>query len=229
MTIITRESQLERHVTPRKGGKASIKYIVIHDTGNTAPLAGAITHQKYFHTTNRKASADFVVDDTNVIKLNDYTKYFTWHAGDGKGKYGIKNSNSVGIELCVDKGGDLTKTYQHAYYLIINLMKELQVPIERVVRHYDASRKICPNHMSANNWKAWYDFKDNLKHMLTNPHVPQIEKSNNVVDINYKGMLIKNVECILKDDCHYIKVRDFYENKLHQKVNWQNNIIYISD
>ena len=41
-------------------------------------------------------------------------------------------------------------------------MKELNIPIERVVRHYDASRKSCPNSMSKNNWAEWHLFKQKL-------------------------------------------------------------------
>ncbi|MBD8926751.1 MAG: hypothetical protein EGR89_12365 [[Eubacterium] rectale] len=43
------------------------------------------------------------------------------------------------------------------------LMSELNIPIERVVRHFDASRKNCPASMSANNWMEWYKFKERLK------------------------------------------------------------------
>ena len=42
-------------------------------------------------------------------------------------------------------------------------MSELNIPIERVVRHFDASRKNCPASMSANNWAEWYKFKEMLK------------------------------------------------------------------
>jgi len=38
-------------------------------------------------------------------------------------------------------------------------MAELGVPAERVVRHYDASRKNCPATMAANSWAKWSEFK----------------------------------------------------------------------
>ena len=43
-----------------------------------------------------------------------------------------------------------------------SLMKELNIPIERVVRHYDASRKNCPASMSQNSWALWNTFKKRL-------------------------------------------------------------------
>lgn len=39
-------------------------------------------------------------------------------------------------------------------------MKELDIPAERVIRHYDASRKNCPASMSENNWEKWKKFKE---------------------------------------------------------------------
>lgn len=38
----------------------------------------------------------------------------------------------------------------------------LNIPPERVVRHYDASRKNCPATMRPNDWARWYDFKRKL-------------------------------------------------------------------
>jgi hypothetical protein len=41
-------------------------------------------------------------------------------------------------------------------------MNVLDIPAERVVRHYDASRKPCPGIMSSNNWSNWWAFKTQL-------------------------------------------------------------------
>ena len=41
-------------------------------------------------------------------------------------------------------------------------MAELNIPPERVVRHYDASRKNCPASMSNNDWAYWQDFKNRI-------------------------------------------------------------------
>lgn len=139
-----------------------IKYIVIHDTGNSKKGANAENHYKYFNGGNRNASADFFVDDKQTLCVNDYYKYYTWHVGDGKGKYGITNSNSIGIEICINSDGDRQKAIERTIILVRQLMIELNIPIERVVRHYDASRKSCPNSMKANNWAEWCEFKKKL-------------------------------------------------------------------
>lgn len=141
---------------------AKIKYIVIHDTGNKSKGADADAHFNYFNGGNRSSSADFFVDDKKILQINDYNKYYTWHVGDGKGKYGITNQNSIGIEICVNADGDYNKAFLNAVELTKYLMKELNIPDERVVRHYDASRKNCPASMNANNWAKWEEFKELL-------------------------------------------------------------------
>lgn len=81
---------------------------------------------------------------------------------DGKGKYGITNKNSLGIEMCVDKNNVVSaKTEANTIELTKYLMKKYNVPASNVVRHYDASRKSCPN-WSANGWSRWTEFKKKL-------------------------------------------------------------------
>lgn len=144
-------------------GGTPIRYIVVHDTGNPSRGANATAHYNYFNGGDRSSSADFFVDDTQVLCVNDYYKYYTWHCGDGRGKYGITNRNSVGIEFCINVDSDRNKTLERAAQLVRELMQELNIPIERVVRHYDASRKNCPQSMSGNGWAQWYKFKEKLK------------------------------------------------------------------
>ncbi len=144
-------------------GGTPIRYIVVHDTGNPSRGANATAHYNYFNGGDRSSSADFFVDDTQVLCVNDYYKYYTWHCGDGRGKYGITNRNSVGIEFCINVDSDRDKTLERTAQLVRELMQELNIPIDRVVRHYDASRKNCPQSMSGNGWAQWYKFKEKLK------------------------------------------------------------------
>ena len=144
-------------------GGIPIRYIVVHDTGNPSRGANATAHYNYFNGGDRSSSADFFVDDTQVLCVNDYYKFYTWHCGDGHGKYGITNRNSVGIEFCINVDSDRDKTLERTAQLVRELMQELNIPIDRVVRHYDASRKNCPQSMSGNGWAQWYEFKEKLK------------------------------------------------------------------
>ena len=158
MEIIKKQIAYNR--TRRKG---KICYIVIHDTGNKSNGADADSHFKYFNGGNRNSSADFFVDDKKILQINDYNIYNTWQVGDGKGKYGITNGNSIGIEICVNADGDYNIAFTNAIKLTKHLMKELNIPAKNVVRHYDASRKNCPASMSENNWEKWEEFKRLLK------------------------------------------------------------------
>lgn len=141
-------------------------YIVVHDTGD--PGATAQNEKDYFSGVNRKASADFFVDRNEIIQIIDTDNYYSWHCGDGRGKYGITNGNSLGIEMCLEADGSLAETtISLTLELVIYLMDKYDIGINNVVRHYDASRKNCPNSLSSNNWARWYDFKDRLPLGLT--------------------------------------------------------------
>ena len=139
--------------------------IVVHDTGNSSAGADADANFRYFNSGNRNASADFFVDDHSIIRANDYNKYYTWHCGDKLPNSGpfygiVGNYNSVGIEICINKDGDYDKAYQNAVELVQYLMKELNIGIDKVIRHNDVSGKICPGSMAGDNWALWWKFKN---------------------------------------------------------------------
>lgn len=140
--------------------KTPVKYIVIHDTGNMKKGADAMAHFNFFNSADRGSSADVFIDDKICLKVNDYNKYYTWHCGDGNGKNGISNSNSVGVEICINVDGNFSLALSNAAVFVKKLMKELNIPLKNVVRHYDASGKNCPQSMNKDNWALWRKFKD---------------------------------------------------------------------
>lgn len=155
----------------------TIKYIVVHDTGNPSVGADAKAHFDYFNGGNRSSSADIFVDDREAWIVNDYNKYYAWHVGDGKGKFGITNANSVGVEMCINKGGNYEQALYNTAAVVLELMEELNIPAKRVIRHYDASRKNCPASMSADSWKLWKRFKEILtKEDLTMNQYDELKK-----------------------------------------------------
>lgn len=171
-----------------------IQYIVIHDTGNTKKGANADAHFAYFNGGNRGSSADFFVDDTKILQVNDYSAYYTWHVGDGKGKYGITNQNSIGIEICINEDGDYEKAFFHCAELTKHLMKQLGIPKERVVRHYDASRKKCPASMQNENWANWQEFQNRLSEEDTMQDTTFTDIKNHyaekeIAELHYMGVL----------------------------------------
>lgn len=173
----------------RSRGKVGIRYLVIHDTANLNKGAGALNHRNYVENNERGASAHYFVDDKVIVQyVGD--SLAAGSVGDGKGRFGITNSNSLSIEMCINSDADYAKTYKNTVELTKNLMKKFNIPCERVVRHYDASRKNCPGHMSRNNWKKWWQFKEDIM----KPIEWKIDLSkdsefgvNKVMEKDYKG------------------------------------------
>jgi len=136
------------------------KYIIIHDVGE---ISTARNNRDYFAGGNRNASADFFVDSNNIIQAIDYYTRYSWAVGDGGGKYGKTNGNTVNIEMCLESDHmPSAQTVQNTIDLTKYLMSELGIPINNVQRHYDCSFKNCPHCFSANNWQKWYEFKARL-------------------------------------------------------------------
>lgn len=146
---------IDNHITKSKGRK--IEYLVIHYTASGSSKKGKALAQRSVFLT-RQASADFVVDDETIIQINPEPKdYYCWAVGDGKGKYGVTNANAISIEICSSlKPGTTAKVPNHegwyfteasldkAAKLAKLLMDKYNIPIDKVIRHYDASRKLCP-------------------------------------------------------------------------------------
>jgi len=135
------------------------QYIVVHDTGNlTDSDEGNANH---FCSGTRNSSAHKFVDDdsvTTLVKDDDCS----FHCGDGHGAYGITNRNSLGVEMCRRNGTVSTRTEDNTLLVVRAWMDKYGIPIERVVRHYDASRKCCPASFGDNGWARWWAFKSKL-------------------------------------------------------------------
>ena len=163
-------SPLNVHIT--KSLNRPVTYIAIHYTaGGSSTKGSALNTKKTFQ--NRKASADFCVDDETMVQFNpDIKNYYCWSVGDkkypytkGASLYGkATNKNTISIEMCsnLKKGFDVKyanhegwyisdKTISQCIKLVKILMKKYNIPIDRVVRHYDVSGKLCPGAIGWNN------------------------------------------------------------------------------
>lgn len=145
---------------------------------------------------------------------------------DGQNKYGIGNGNSISIEICINKDSNNDIAVANAIELTKYLMKQYNINIDKVVRHYDASRKNCPQSFNNNgDWSKWTWFKNQL--IDTKPEIKtvideafkqnlEILKSYNVINtIEYwlnnatEGQTVKGeyAKIILN------KFAEFYKNK----------------
>lgn len=163
---------LNVHVT--KANNRPIKYLAIHYTaGGSSAAGGAKGVKRVFEV--RRASADFAVDDCDMVQFNPNPRdYFCWAVGDKKAA-GVKcidgmNRNTISIEICstLRKGASAAypnhdgwsisdKAVDNAVRLAKILMAKYGIPIENVVRHYDITGKLCPGVVGWNNGRIYTD------------------------------------------------------------------------
>lgn len=141
----------------------SYKYVIVHYVGAGTSASGAAkANCIFFSNAYRGSSAHYFIDDYNIYEFADPSKYNTWHCGDGYGKYGITNSNAIGIEVCISGNKPFTKKEQDRLeWLVKKLMKQFDIKAANVKRHYDASRKLCPLYY-AKNETAWKNLQKKI-------------------------------------------------------------------
>lgn len=160
-----------------------IKYIVIHYTAGITSRSGtAKSNARYFAKETTKASADFIIDDENIVQYNpDIKNRYCWHCGGSKYKtkggslYKVCTSaNSIGIEMCsTNSAKKVTNPNDANWYftdavidncveLTKKLMKEYDIKPDHVIRHYDINGKLCPGiigwNEDTNDISKWQDF-----------------------------------------------------------------------
>lgn len=136
-------------------------YITIHNTDNYNKGANAKAHGNYLKNVDSKVSWHYTVDDTYIVQhLSD--NECGYHTGDGMSEKS-GNRNSIGVEICVNKDGDLLKATENAVELVKKLMKAYNIPIENVVQHYHWSGKDCPHELRLGNPYSWETFINKIK------------------------------------------------------------------
>lgn len=156
----------------RVGRSAPIRYIVVHYTANKGDTAK--NNADYFAREETKTSAHYFVDEKEVwqsVKDED-TAY---HCGAKTYKHPFcRNGNSIGVEMCLlDKSGNIRPgTIDTALSVVRQLMAAYDIPIDRVLRHYDVTGKNCPRPM-VENPQLWEDFKKELEGVDTMLDYPE--------------------------------------------------------
>lgn len=161
-----------------KNNVGRIKYIVIHYVG---ALGGAQDNCKYYAGQYVGASAHYFVGFNGEIWQSVEDEDIAWHCGASSYKHAeCRNSNSIGIELCVRKKNtkNLGATDKDWYFedatveaaaeLTRYLMNLYGVPASHVIRHYDVTGKICPNPYVYNcTQHVWDEFKRKISGQQT--------------------------------------------------------------
>ena len=136
-------------------GQNKPAYVVIHETDNWSKGADAKAHATAMKNGNLAGTVHYYVDSKSIYQTLDHSDG-AWAVGDGKGKYGITNRNSINIEICVNPETDYYKAVDYAERLAAKLLKQYGWGTDRLKRHYDASRKNCPRRIQAEG--RWPEF-----------------------------------------------------------------------
>lgn len=124
-------------------GQNKPAYVVIHETDNWSKGANARAHALAMKNGNLAGTVHYYVDSSDIYQTLEHSDG-AWAVGDGKGKYGITNRNSINIEICVNPETDYYKAVDKAEQLAAYLLKQYGWDTSHLKRHYDASRKHCP-------------------------------------------------------------------------------------
>lgn len=171
----------------RKGDASRIRYIVIHYTGD---LGAAKAHCQYLAGGKRNRSAHYFVGYEGEIWQSVEDENIAWHCGAKRYKHSeCRNTNSIGIELCVRKKDKSHKnagdkdwyfedaTVEAAVELTRYLMRKYGVPASNVLRHYDVTGKICPAPYVHNTTQhTWEEFKEAVSRREDVYWIEQIKK-----------------------------------------------------
>ncbi len=142
-----------------------INYIVVHNTGNSAPSAGDEMHAIYIQNVENAdkdcVSWHLTVDDDSATQHLPFDEV-GYHAGDGKG---VGNTQGIGIEIAENK--DYPNCEANGIKLICALMHEYNIPIERVLphRYFATNKKLCPGRIlkSQATWERdWKVFQNRI-------------------------------------------------------------------
>ena len=153
--------------TSKKRSLNSIKYIVIHYTGNKGDTAKG--NATYFATSNtRQAGAHFFIDKTGEIYKSINMNRIAWAVGgkystsNGAGSYYSKctNSNSVSIELC-DCCNATNWEQMRATRQLVAYIKKKCPNAKTIIRHWDVNgkeRKASMIGEKNEKWKRLHSF-----------------------------------------------------------------------
>ena len=140
--------KIEKLLTPynftSRNDTGRIEYIVIHYVG---ALGGAENNCKYYASKYIGASAHYFVGFSGEVWQSVEDGDIAWHCGASSYRHAAcRNSNSIGIELCVRNKGSQTADSRDWYFedatvsaavsLTKSLMEKYGIDADHVLRHH---------------------------------------------------------------------------------------------
>lgn len=206
-----------------KSGTMTPKYIVIHNTDNYNAGANALAHAKAQYQGNfADMSCHWYVDDSGTVYQATPHNKGAWHVGRNYGGrlFGTaSNNNTVGIEMCVQKGYNYEKAFQNTVTLCKYLMDVLGIDADHVVQHYDVCGKNCPSAIRSKG--DWTRFKKLISSATTNtPTTPTTPKGDTYM---FTCKTVQNgsngLEVLLLQEI--LKARGYYTGELDRSFGAQ--------
>ncbi|WP_052377984.1 SPOR domain-containing protein [Robinsoniella sp. KNHs210] len=145
-------------------GQNKPAYVVMHETDNWNSGASALAHANAMKNGNLDGTVHFYVDSKEIYQTLDFQDG-AWAVGDGNGRYGISNLNSINIEICVNPESDYYTAVANAQWLAAKLLKDRGWATDRLKMHYDASRKHCPRRILDEG--LWPGFVEKVKKLMS--------------------------------------------------------------
>lgn len=163
------------------------KYITIHETANTGVGADADAHTNFINN-GAMETWHYTVDSEKAV-CHFYHTTSCWHTGTYNG-----NTQSIGIEMCVNRDGNYRKTLQNTIELVKKIMKEENIPSGNVVQHNYWSGKHCPTLLrEGNSGMNWQQFIAGVKgQKVSAPKKQKVPKGWD--GINEHGTIYKKVD-----------------------------------
>ena len=149
-----------------------VQYITVHDTANSATAKNEIS---YMISNNNQTSFHIAVDESEAIQGLPLNRN-AWACGDGGS--GTGNRKSISVEICRPTNANRSlydQAEENAVYVLARLLYKYGLGIDRLKRHYDWSRKSCPNVIIREG--RWDSFKDRVRWVLEEIKKGNIEAS----------------------------------------------------
>ena len=167
VTIHANFISTSRPQRPKPNVSQTMEYIVVHNTSNWSPTAGAKAHNNYLTGNNLELSFAYVVGLDGIWQNLPDLEY-SWHTAGNTMGTNVYHPNALGIETC-DNGAptksdgmpawntqalytwyeeQFSQTVGYLAMLVATLCMRYDFnPYTQVVQHYDVYGKQCPMDM----------------------------------------------------------------------------------
>ncbi len=178
----------------------TVKYIVVHYTGNSSDTA--LANAKYFHNNDLSSSAHYFVD-TGSIYQSVALKDRAWHCGASTYYHDeCRNANSIGIEMCTSGSYTVSdaviENTAHLAAAVASFLGISPNDLDKyILRHYDVTHKSCPAQW-ADDSSGFTAFKTRIAQIMNGAAVTEYTEINDIIwELAHRG-IISDTELWLK-------------------------------